>query len=123
MAAAADSGEMMIGVDIDQADQSPTVLTSAMKQLGNAVQQALQEYVDGDFVGGTISFKGATNDGVALPMETSRFATFSVAQYDAIYAKLVDGTIVVPADYAALVTFLGDATGYPSQTEVEGTTE
>ena len=123
MAAAADSEEMMIGVDIDQADQSPTVLTSAMKQLGNAVQQALQLYLDGEFVGGTSSFKGASNDGVALPMDTSRFATFSVAQYDAIYAKLVDGSVVVPSDYATLVTFLDDATlDYPSQAEVEGTT-
>ncbi|KFZ25601.1 MAG: Membrane lipoprotein TmpC precursor [Candidatus Izimaplasma bacterium HR2] len=124
MAAAADNSAMMIGVDIDQADQSDTVLTSAMKQLGNAVQQALQAYIDGDFVGGAASFKGASNDGVALPMDTSRFATFSVAQYDAIYALLVDGTVVVPADYATLVTFLDDATlDYPSQAEVEGTTE
>jgi basic membrane protein A len=121
MAAAADNNAMMIGVDIDQSSQSDTVLTSAMKQLANAVQQGLQAYLDGDFVGGATVRKGAENDGVALPMDTSRFETFTQADYDAIYALLVDGTVVVPEDYAALVTFLGDATGYPSQAVVEGT--
>jgi basic membrane protein A len=121
MAAAADNNAMMIGVDIDQAGQSDTVLTSAMKQLGNAVQQGLQTYLDGEFDGGSIVYKGAVNDGVALPMDTSRFATFSQADYDAIFAMLVDGTVVVPDNYADLVTFLGDASGYPSQGVVEGT--
>ena len=112
MAAAqdADSDAWMIGVDIDQAPQSDTVLTSAMKQLGNAVQQGLQAYLDGTFVGGTTIYKSAVNDGVALPMATSRFVDFSQADYDAIFALLVDGTVVVPADYAALVLFLDDAT-------------
>jgi len=125
MAAAADQNAMMIGVDIDQADQSDTVLTSAMKQLGNAVQQGLQAWLDGDFVGGTAVYKGAANDGVALPMETSRFDSFTSAQYAEIFADLADGTVVVPGDYAALVTFLADtnAADYPSEAEVNGTTE
>ncbi len=124
MAAAADSGAMMIGVDIDQYDQSDTVLTSAMKQLGNAVQQGLQAWLDGEFVGGTSVYKGAANDGVALPMETSRFETFTTAQYAAIFLDLADGTVVVPADYDALVLFLNDATlDIPTKDEVEGTTD
>ena len=123
MAAAADEGEMMIGVDIDQADQSDTVLTSAMKQLGNAVKQGLQAWLDDDFVGGTAVYKGAENDGVALPMETSRFTTFTSAQYAAIFADLADGTVEVPADYDTLVTFLDDATlDIPTKDVVEGTT-
>ena len=120
MAAAADSSAMMIGVDIDQATHSDTVLTSAMKQLGNAVQQGLQTYLDDTFVGGATTYKSAVNDGVALPMDTSRFVTFSQADYDEIFAKLVDGTVVVPADYDALVTFLGDATDYPTASVVNG---
>jgi basic membrane protein A len=107
----------MIGVDIDQHSKSTTVLTSAMKQLGNAVQDALQLYVDDAFVGGTTSVKGAVNDGVALPMANSQFAVFTQADYDVIYAKLVDGTIVVPVDYATLETFLTalGAVNYPTQ--------
>merc|ERR1711879_254560 len=114
MAAASDNSALMIGVDIDQSGQSATVLTSAMKQLGEAVKQALQLYVDDAFVGGTTVTKGAVNDGVALPMDTSRFTTFNQAAYDAIYAKLVDGTVVVPASHEELVTFFTelDATQY-----------
>jgi len=108
MSAASDAEAMMIGVDIDQSGQSDTVLTSAMKNLGIAVQQALQGYLDGEFEGGATIRKGVENDGVALPMETSRFDTFTQAQYDAIYADLVDGTVVVPVDWDELVTFLGD---------------
>lgn len=121
MAAAADSDAMMIGVDIDQAGDSDTVLTSAMKQLGNAVKQALQAYVDDTFVGGETQVKNAMNDGVALPMDTSRFLTFSQADYDAIFALLVDGTVDVPATYAELVLFLDDATlDIPSAVTVNG---
>ncbi len=108
MSAADDADKLMIGVDIDQGNQSDTVLTSAMKQLGNAVQQALQAYVDDTFVGGATIFKGVENDGVALPMDNSDFTTFDQAAYDAIYADLVDGTVVVPTDWATLATFLGD---------------
>ncbi len=117
MSAAEDASEWMIGVDIDQHSKSTTVLTSAMKQLGNAVQDALQLYVDDAFVGGTTSVKGAVNDGVALPMANSQFAVFTQADYDVIYAKLVDGTIVVPVDYATLETFLTalGAVNYPTQ--------
>ena len=120
MSAAADNNALMIGVDIDQAGQSETVLTSAMKQLGVAVQQGLQTYLDGDFAGGEMQYKSAANDGVALPMDTSRFTTFTAAQYDAIFEDLVDGTVVVPSTYAELVTFLGTATGYPTETVVTG---
>jgi basic membrane protein A len=125
MAAAADSDAMMIGVDIDQANQSDTVLTSAMKQLGNAVQQALESYYDDSFDGGSIIYLGVGEDGVALPMETSRFDNFTVAQYNAIYDMLVAGDVVVPADYAALETFLEgltdtDTSNVPSEAVVTG---
>ncbi len=129
MAAAADNDAMMIGVDIDQADQSDTILTSAMKQLGNAVQQGLQAWLDGDFVGGETVYKGAANDGVALPMETSRFDTFTSAQYAEIFADLADGTVVVPADYTTLVTFLDDlgydtaTLDFPTEANVNGTSD
>jgi len=117
MAAAEDTSNYMIGVDIDQAGQSNRVLTSAMKQLGVAVQQGLASWSDGTFVGGTTSFKSAANDGVALPMATSQFAVFTQADYDAIYAVLAADSTFVPADYDALALFLFGlgATGYPTQ--------
>lgn len=123
MAAAAENDAMMIGVDIDQSGDNDAVLTSALKQLGNAVQEGLQNWLDDEFPGGTTVTMAATNDGVALPMDTSRFTTFDTAAYDAIYAKLVDGTVVVPNDYATLATFLDGSEGYPEQWVIEGTEE
>ena len=35
------------------------------------------------------------NNGVGLPMETSKFEKFSQEQYDAIYKKLADGEITL----------------------------
>ncbi|MCF7926485.1 MAG: BMP family ABC transporter substrate-binding protein [Candidatus Izimaplasma sp.] len=112
MSAAADADTMMIGVDVDQTGQSDTVLTSAMKMLGEAVQQALQAYVDGNFPGGETQVKGVENDGVGLPMDTSRFDTFDQAAYDAIYSDLVDGTVTVPSGWDDLQTFLADLESY-----------
>ncbi|MCK7486857.1 MAG: BMP family ABC transporter substrate-binding protein [Bacillus subtilis] len=120
-AAAADNDAMMIGVDIDQSQQSTTVLTSAMKMLGVAVQQGLQAYIDDEFPGGTTVYKGAANDGVGLPMATSRFENFTVTQYNTIYAKLANGTVVVPADYDSLLTFLDGVNGLPDRWAIEGT--
>lgn len=127
MAAAADNGEMMIGVDVDQSADSTTVLTSAMKYLSVAVQDALQDYVDDTFVGGQTIRLGVANDGVGLPTATDswRFDNFTAAQYDTIYASIKAGDVVVPADYASLVTFLGaldsNPTDFPAQWAVEGT--
>lgn len=125
MAAAADTENMMIGVDVDQSGSSPTVLTSAMKQLGNAVQQGLEAYYNDEFPGGEIWHLGVDEDGVALPMENSEFDTFTLAQYNTIYDMMVDGDVVVPADYDALVTFLDaltstDTTNVPTRANVTG---
>jgi basic membrane protein A and related proteins len=107
MAAAqeATGSKWVVGVDVDQGAHSKVVI-SAMKGLGESVQQALTAFYAGTFEGGKSIFLGAAEDGVGLPMESSRFTTFTAADYDVIYAKLVDGTIVVPSTYAELVTFL-----------------
>ena len=112
--AAAEEGvnKWVVGVDIDQASQSDTVITSALKALGVVVQQALQEYVDGDFEGGEILTLGAKESAVGLPFETSLFETFTLAQYNAVLAKVVNGTVVVPSSVAELVTFMGTV-NYP----------
>ena len=107
--AAADeaTGKFVVGVDVDQAAQSASVITSAMKALGVVVQQALQDYVDGTFEGGETLVLGAAEDAVALPLGDSfRFDTFTEAQYNAILAKIVNGTVVVPFAPAELTAFL-----------------
>ncbi len=92
-AAAEAAGTKVIGVDVDQSSQSETVITSAMKGLKASVYQTITAFYNGEFPGGQELVLGADVDGVGLPMETSQFTTFTQADYDAIFAKLVAGEI------------------------------
>ena len=93
MAAAQEKGAKVIGVDVDQSSESDTVITSAMKLLSNSVYDGVKDFYDGSFPGGKTSVFTVANNGVGLPMETSKFEKFSQEQYDAIYKKLADGEI------------------------------
>ena len=86
-AAAEATGNVAIGVDIDQAAESDVVITSAMKHLENAVYDALTA---DEFPGGTDATLGASVDCIGLPTneESWRFENFTIEQYEAIYAKL-----------------------------------
>jgi len=98
MAAAESSDGKVIGVDVDQSAESPTVITSAMKGLAASVQTALAEYYDGNFPGGEDQVYAADMDGVQLPMDTSKFEVFTQADYDMIYGKLAAGEIALQID-------------------------
>lgn len=99
MAAAEESDDIVIGVDIDQASQSEAVITSAMKALGVVVQQALQSYLDKGFTGGQTLVLGAAEDAVALPLGDSfRFVNFTEAQYNAILTRLKNGEFTIPTE-------------------------
>lgn len=98
MAAAEAAGGKVIGVDVDQSPESETVITSATKGLGAAVEQTLAAFYAGQFPGGEAQVKDAAVDGVSLPMATSKFNTFTQADYDAIFAKLVAGEITLLKD-------------------------
>lgn len=91
-AADASASGKSIGVDIDWAGESETVVTSAMKSLSGTVYQMLEKFYSDSFPGGENIMMDASNKGVELPMETSRFETFDQAKYDEVYGKLADGT-------------------------------
>lgn len=105
MAAASEAGAKVIGVDVDQRYDSDTVITSATKGLGASVVQVLEAIYKTntfDTFGGTTTYFNATNDGVGLPTAVigdasanafDRFSSFNVDQYNAVYAKLVDGSV------------------------------
>ena len=95
MAAAEAEGKKVIGVDVDQSSESDTVVTSAMKMLANSVYDGISDYYAGTFPGGKTTTFTAANDGVGLPMETSKFEKFSQEDYDAVYKKLADGEISI----------------------------
>lgn len=108
MAAAKDAtNKWVIGVDSDQAKDSETVISSAMKGVHEAAYQALEKYYDDEFPGGETWNLGAKEGAVQLPKGDSfRFRTFKEADYDALFNKLVNNTYKVPATAEALVTFL-----------------
>ena len=93
--AAENTSHAVIGVEKDQSYDSPAVITSAMMLLDKPVYDSIANFYNNSFPGGKTLIYSAENSGVGLPMETSRFKTFNSAQYNAIYAKLHDGTIVV----------------------------
>ncbi len=92
MAAAEQAKAKVIGVDVDQSSESPTVITSAMKGLGDAVYTLLGDFYADKFPGGENLVFDASNKGVGLPMATSQFKSFTQADYDKIFIQLVNDT-------------------------------
>ena len=100
-AASANAGKV-IGVDVDQAAESPTVITSAMKGLREGTIYALEKFYAGAWA--EISDKsinlGANDNAVGLPTEEASwgFKKFTVEEYNALYEKLQKGEITVDAN-------------------------
>ena len=109
MAAAGQNNGYVIGVDVDQSGESPTVITSAMKMIGESVYNAIDEFYKGNFPGGQSVILDAKVHGIGLPMETSKFKNFTQEDYDNIYQKLVEGSVKVLND-----TDVKDASQLPS---------
>lgn len=95
-AAAANSGKV-IGVDVDQSTQSDTVITSATKGLREAVSYACQLYYSDKWtqIGGIQTVLGAAENAVGLPTTNWKLQSFTPEQYDALLAKLKDGSVTV----------------------------
>ncbi|MCL2717416.1 MAG: BMP family ABC transporter substrate-binding protein [Lachnospiraceae bacterium] len=93
--AAENAGQFVIGVDTDQSGLSDTVITSALKLLTQSVYDSVESFYNGTFAGGQTRIYSASNMGVGLPMATSKFNTFSQADYDVIFEKIVSGAVVV----------------------------
>ena len=93
--AAETAGTAIIGVDVDQAGESSAIITSAKKELAISVTDMLNDIRNGSFKGGSIITFDATMNGVGLPMESSKFRSFTQAQYDAIFAAIKGGSVKV----------------------------
>jgi basic membrane protein A len=125
MAAAAESGTKVIGVDIDQRYDSETVITSATKGLGAsvvAVLEAIYKTKSWDTYAGKETYFNATNAGVGLPTAVigddkanafDRFTSFDKAAYDAVFATLSDGSVVPVRTFT-----VADPNGYATAEEL-----
>lgn len=109
-AAEAIDGKKVIGVDVDQSGESETVITSAMKNLQNAVYTKLKSIYDNNFEGGKTVVLDATTKNVLLPMETSKFEKFTKEQYDSIYEKIANKEIEIGTE-----TMASDASAIPTE--------
>ncbi len=101
-AAAEAAGKKVIGVDVDQAAESETIITSAMKNLTNSVILSLTALYENDWTwpeeyAGITAKLGVKEDCVGLPTEDAswRLENYTVAEYEALYAKVKSGEIVV----------------------------
>ncbi len=94
-AAAAEAADAaIIGVDVDQSNQSDAVVTSAMKGLAQSVQVALGNFYNGGLQKGALVL-GAADDAVGLPVDTWSLQNWSVEEYNELFEKIKSGEIVV----------------------------
>ena len=100
-AAASAEDAKVIGVDVDQSFESPTVITSAMKGIGEAAFQALtaaeSEETWSAFIGdgNNAIVLGAAQNAVGLPTATWSLTGWTVEEYEAMLADIVAGTIAI----------------------------
>jgi basic membrane protein A len=112
----AESGEdvYVVGVDVDQYDEGlltnghSTILTSAMKYLGEAAYNQIDSYVKGEFEGGQTILMDIATNGVGLPQENPNLSEETVKQVNEIVELIKGGEIEVPATEEALMLFLED---------------
>ncbi|MDA0023580.1 BMP family lipoprotein [Brachyspira hyodysenteriae] len=96
--AAENSGGLVVGIDVDQSFESPTVITSSMKLIRESVYNAVAAYYNGNFNGGKTFILDTRVNGVGLPMSTSKFKVFKEYDYNIIYNSLMRKKIRVLKD-------------------------
>ena len=100
IAAAADEGKWVIGVDMDQHAMAPdVVLTSAMKNVGAGVYDVTKLLVDGEFPGGQVVTYGLEDGAVGIaPTSDVHVPQDILDAVEDITQLIIDEEIVVPLD-------------------------
>lgn len=85
----------VVGVDVDQSYLSNYVITSAMKDIAQAVRLQLETFYNDSFEGGKHLTYSVDENAVGLPTnETSfKFKNFTIEQYNEIYRRLQNDEI------------------------------
>ena len=87
----------IVGVDVDQSYESAQVITSAVKGLAVSVERVLGQFYDGKWdaeLADKAQNLGAAEDATGLPTDTWSLKNYTVDQYNDLFAKIKDGTIV-----------------------------
>ena len=100
--AAAANDAWALGVDSDQAGDSDTVLTSAMKGVDSGAYYVLDKYFSGawDEVAGQSISLGVADDAIKLPTAESswRFSKFTVEEYEKLVEDVKSGALEINGD-------------------------
>jgi basic membrane protein A and related proteins len=86
-----------IGVDRDQSNLGPHILTSAVKRVDQSVFLTAQAVKDGTFKGGTDAVFNLENEGVAIGKISSEVPQELIDQMNELKQQIIDGTIKAPA--------------------------
>ncbi len=98
LSAASDEGVWGVGVDRDQSDLGPHILTSAVKRVDVSVFDAIQAVQDGTFAGGQDATFDLANEGVALGTVSDEVPQEILDEVEDLRQQIIDGEITVPAE-------------------------
>ena len=97
LSAAADAGVWGVGVDRDQSDLGPHILTSAVKRVDTSVFDTVKAVQDGTFKGGEDATFDLANGGVSLGKTSPKVSQKILDEVDALKQKIIDGDITPPS--------------------------
>ncbi len=98
LSAAADKGAWGVGVDRDQSDLGPHMLTSAVKRVDTSVFETVKAAKDGTFKGGTDATFDLKNDGVSLGTISPKVPKELLDEVEALKQKIIAGGVKIPTE-------------------------
>lgn len=93
------SDTTIIGVDTDQSSVSEKIITSATKNISQAISDNLESHFVKDSTKLPIyQYYDASNNGIKLPTSDWKLTNFTIDEYNEIFDKIADSTIEVDVD-------------------------
>ncbi len=91
--AAKEKGKWGIGVDKDQSDLGPHILTSAVKRVDTSVFDTVKAVQEGTFKPGTDALFNLENDGVAIGKTSDKVTQDILDKVDELKQQIIDGQL------------------------------
>jgi basic membrane protein A len=95
--AAKQEGKWGIGVDRDQSDLGPHILTSAVKRVDTSVLETAKAVQEGTFKPGSDAVFNLENDGVAIGTTSDKVTQDILDKVEELKQQIIDGTIKPPS--------------------------
>ena len=98
LSAAKDEGVWGVGVDRDQSDLGPHILTSAVKRVDTSVFDAIKDVQDGTFQGGQDATFDLANGGVAIGETDPAVSQEILDEVEGLKQQIIDVEITPPSE-------------------------